>query len=104
MSRCSSLAGVRELATKNGPRSRGSVASGNPSALRLGNLFGCIPRRFLPDWLRGQARRALPLTSPLPIGSEASISIKGEGFARHPHPFGTRPGGLRSACGLRCRP
>ena len=48
---------------------------------------GCIPRRFLPDCLRGQARRALPLTSPLPIGSVASISIKGEGFARHPHPF-----------------
>ena len=38
---------------------------------------GCIPRRFLPDWLRRQARRALPLTSPLPIGCMASSGIKG---------------------------
>jgi len=68
----------------------------------LGNRFGCIPRRFLPDCLRGQALRALPLTSPLPIGSVASISIKGEGFARHPHPFGARPSGCapRAASGV----
>jgi hypothetical protein len=32
----------------------------------------------------------------------ASISIKGEGFARHPHPFGARPAGCapRAASGV----
>ncbi|EKN4765971.1 hypothetical protein FG469_004258 [Yersinia enterocolitica] len=38
----------------------------------------------------------------MPIGSLASTSIKGEGFARHPHPFGARRAGCapRAASGV----
>lgn len=64
------------------------------SALRLGNPFGCIPRPFLPDWPRGQAQR-LCLVPPPPIGCMASRGIKGEGFARDPHPFPALRFGLR---------
>ena len=61
------------------------------SALRLGTPFGCIPRPILPDGLRGQVRRALPLTSPWPIGYVAFKGVKGEGCARHPHPVAGKP-------------
>lgn len=65
------------------------------SALRLGNPFGCIPRPFLPDWPRGQAQAASPCSSPRPTGCMASRGIKGEGFARDPHPFPALRFGLR---------
>lgn len=46
---------------------QGSCHQWERSALRLGNRFGCIPRRFLPDCLRGQALRAVPLSYPLAV-------------------------------------
>ncbi|MNJ30965.1 hypothetical protein D3C77_255820 [compost metagenome] len=49
------------------PRKRAQYDSDN-SAPCLDNPFGCIPCPNLPDWLRGQVRRAEPLTSPLAIG------------------------------------
>ena len=51
---------------------------------------GCIPRRFLPDCLRGQALRAVPLSYPLADRLSGLHQHQGCGFARHPHPFGTR--------------
>ena len=60
----------------------------------LGQPFGCIPRPFLPDWPRGQAQR-LRLVPPPPTGCMASRGIKGEGFARDPHPFPALRFGLR---------
>lgn len=79
------------LATNDRPRSRGSVASGNPSALRLGKPLRLATRvGSCPTVCGGRRCGRCPCPTPLPIGSLASISIKGEGFARHPHPFGTR--------------
>lgn len=41
-----------------------SFITAHLSALRLGNLFVCIPRPFLPDWLRGQAQRLRLVPTP----------------------------------------
>lgn len=63
-------------------------------ALRLGNPFGCIPRPFLPDGPRGQAQR-LRLVPPPADRLHSFQGIKGEGFARDPHPFPALRFGLR---------
>ena len=67
--------------------------------------FLAFPRRLLPDWLRGQVRRALPLTSPLPIGWDRSSRVKGA-LRLHPHPFGARaaPSAPRAASGAALDP
>ena len=82
------LCALIALATNDRPRSRGSVASGNPSALRLGKPLRLATRvGSCPTVCGGRRCGRCPCPTPLPIGSLASISIKGEGFARHPLPF-----------------
>lgn len=79
-----------------------SFMAAHISALRLANPFGCIPRPLLPDWPRDAGPAAPPCSRPWPTGCTASRGIKGEGFARNPHPFPA----LRcaSGCGFRSRP
>ncbi|MDD2776733.1 MAG: hypothetical protein PHU06_12315 [Gallionella sp.] len=63
----------------------------NPPRFAWATPFGLHPASVLARLAAGAGVAGFALRpSPLPIGSLASISIKGEGCARHPHPFGTR--------------
>ena len=76
--------------------------AGTPRAALGQSPSGCIPRRFLPDCLRGQALRAVPLSYPL--ADRLSVLHQHQGCRLRPtsSPVRTRCAPLR--CGLRCRP
>jgi len=89
------------LVTAIGARARGVVTNGKaprfawataPVASRVGSC---------PTDCGGRCCGRCPCPTLLSLGSVAFISIKGEGFARHPHPFGARPVGCapRAASG-----
>ena len=84
------LCALFALVTTDLPRSRISVTSGN--APRFAWATASVASRVgsCPTVCGGRRCGRCPCPTPLPIGSLASISIKGEGFARHRPPFGTR--------------
>ena len=96
------LCALFALVTTDLPRSRISVTSGK--APRFAWATASVASRVgsCPTVCGGRRCGRRPCPTPLPIGSVASISIKGEGFARHPHPFGARPAGCapRAASGV----
>ena len=97
------LCALIALVTTDLPRSRDSVTNGNPPRFAWATPFGLHPASVLARLAAGAGVAGFALRpSPLPIGSMASISIKGEGCARHPHPFGARPAGCapRAASGV----
>ncbi len=56
---------------------------------------GLLPASVPAGLAAGAGPAALPCSYPLPTGCMASRCVKGEGCARHPHPFPTRCSGLR---------
>lgn len=61
----------------------------------LGQPLRLHPASVLAGLAAGAGPAALPCSYPLPTGCEASRCVKGEGCARHPHPFPTLCFGLR---------
>jgi hypothetical protein len=96
------LCALFALVTTDLPRSRDSVAIGNPPRFAWATASVASRVGSCPTVCGGRRCGRCPCPTPLPIGSMASISIKGEGFARHPHPFGARPAGCapRAASGV----
>lgn len=90
------------LVTTDFLRSRDSVAIGNPPRFAWATPSVASRVGSCPTVCGGRRCGRCPCPTPLPIGSMASISIKGEGCARHPHPFGARPAGCapRAASGV----
>jgi hypothetical protein len=89
--------------TADRSRARDRVTNGNAPRFAWATPFGLHPASVLARLAAGEGVAGFALRpSPLPIGSVASISVKGEGFARHPHPFGARPAGCapRAASGV----
>ena len=73
------------------PRSRQSVTSGNPSALRLGNPLRVASRvGSCPTGCGGRGGGLRPSSLPLADRLSGFHQHQGCGCARHPHPFGTR--------------
>ena len=81
------LCALFALVTTDLPRSRFSVTSGN--APRFAWATASVASRVgsCPTVCGGRRCGRCPCPTPLPLGSVASISIKGEGCARHPPPF-----------------
>lgn len=61
----------------------------------LGQPLRLHPASVLAGLAAGAGTAALPCSYPLPTGCTASRCVKGEGCARHPHPFPTLCSGLR---------
>lgn len=61
----------------------------------LGQPLRLHPASVLAGLAAGAGPAALPCSYPLPTGCMASRCVKGEGYARHPHPFPTLCSGLR---------
>lgn len=61
----------------------------------LGQALRLHPASVLAGLAAGAGPAALPCSYPLPTGYMASRCVKGEGCARHPHPFPTLCFGLR---------
>lgn len=61
----------------------------------LGQPLRLHPASVLAGLATGAGPAALPCSYPLPTGCMASRCVKGEGCARHPHPFPTLCSGLR---------
>ena len=84
------LCALFALVTTDLPRSRISVTSGNAPRFAWATASVAARVGSCPTVCGGRRCGRCPCPTPLPIGSVASISIKGEGFARHRPPFGTR--------------
>ena len=85
------LGGVFFLVTVDLPRSRQSVTSGEPSALRLGNPLRVASRvGSCPTGCGGRGGGLRPSSLPLADRLSGFHQHQGCGCARHPHPFGTR--------------
>jgi len=90
------------LVTKDLPRSRDSVAIGNPPRFARATPFGLHPASVLARLAAGAGVAGFALRpSPLPLGSLASTSIKG---AASPTSSPVRTRCARLRCGFRACP
>jgi hypothetical protein len=88
------LCALISLVTASSSRSGKFVTNGNAPRFAWATPFGLHPASVLARLAAGEGVAGFALRpSPLPVGFVASISVKGKGSARHPHPFGARPAG-----------